>query len=438
LASIRAQEMAYAVAPSPNGRLLQNLILAANTLQSHILHFYHLAALDYVDATAVLKYAGRDASLCGLKNWVETSLERWKQGLEAFPAAPLLPRFEAGYLADAGLNHSLLAHYVEAFEIRRLAHEMAAVFAARMPHSTSIVPGGCTQAPTEDRIAGYRSRLKRIAEFVQGVFLPDVIALCRGFPQYWEIGAGYGHLLCYGGLDLDDRGQKLFAPGAVIGGKWEPFDAAAIAEEVGFSWFASSDRLHPSRGETRPDPKKAGAYSWLKAPRYKGLPMEVGPLARILVNYRGAKPWSEKQEVDSFLRLLGVGPEKLVSVLGRIAARAVESHLVARQAAKWLGQLEPNGPPTRDFKRVKNASGYGLVEAPRGALGHWIAIENGKIKHYQCVVPTTWNCSPRDNAGQPGPLEKALEGLEVADRDQPVEIGRVVRSFDPCLACAVH
>ena len=380
LASIRAQEMAYSVQPTPNGRLLQDLILAANTLQSHILHFYHLAAPDFMD----------------------------------------------------------LAHYAEAFEMRRIAHEMAAVFAARMPHSTAIVPGGCTQIPTEERIGSYRSRLGRLAEFIERAFLPDVVAVARAFPQYWAIGAGYGHMLCFGSLDLDGAGRKLLAPGAVVGGKWEPLDPQAIAEDVGFSWFSSPSKLHPARGRTKADAKKAGAYSWLKAPRYKGLPMEVGPLARILVNYHAPHPWPGKPEVDKLLRLLGVGADKLVSVLGRIASRAFETVLVARQAAQWLDQLEPNGPPAKDFKRVKSGSGYGLVEAPRGALGHWLSIEEGKIKHYQCVVPTTWNCSPRDDAGQPGPREKALEGLEVADPDRLVEVGRVVRSFDPCLACAVH
>jgi ferredoxin hydrogenase large subunit/hydrogenase large subunit len=438
LASIRAQEMAYGVKPSPNGRLLQNLILAADILQSHILHFYQLCLLDFVDAAAIVKYSGRDAALGELKAWVESGLARAKAGLEAYPASPFLPRHAIGELADADGSFALLAHYVESLEVRRTAHEMAAVFAARMPHSTSIVPGGCTQTPTEERIASYRSRLRRVAEFVERAFLPDVVAAARAFFRYWDIGAGYGHMLCHGSFELNDAGQRFLAPGVLVGGKWEELDPQAIAEDVGFSWFSSPSRLHPSQGRTSADPRKAGAYSWLKAPRYRGLPMEVGPLARIVVNYRAPHPWPHKQEVDALLRRLGVGPEKLVSVLGRIACRALEASLLARQASRWLDQIEPNGPPSRDFRRVKNASGYALVEAARGALGHWLSIEDGKIKHYQCVVPTTWNCSPRDDAGQPGPLEKALEGLEVADPDQPVEAGRVVRSFDPCMACAVH
>lgn len=438
LASIRAQEMAYAIKPSPNGRLLQNLILAANTFQSHILHFYQFCVPDFVDAATITKYAGQDRALAGLKAWVAGGLARAARGLEAYPAAPLLPHDVLPDRAEPDLAFPLLAHYLEALEMRRLADEMGAVFAARMPHSTSIVPGGCTQTPTEERIGSYRSRLRRIAEFLQRRMLPDVIALARAFPRYWDIGAGYGHMLCYGAWDLNDASQQFLAPGAIVGGKWEPLDPQAIAEHVGFSWFSSPSGLHPSRGETKADPRKANGYSWLKAPRYKGLPMEVGPAARILVNYRAPHPWPGRQEVDDLLRRLGVGPEKLVSVLGRLACRAFETVLLARQASKWLDHIEPNGPPAQDFKRVKNGSGLGLVEAPRGALGHWLSIEDGKIKQYQCVVPTTWNCSPRDDAGQPGPLEKALEGLEVADPEQPVEAGRVVRSFDPCTACAVH
>jgi len=438
LASVRAQEMAYAIQPTPNGRLLQHLILAANTFQSHILHFYQFCVPDFVDAATITKYAGQDRALAGLKAWVEGGLARAGKGLEAYPAAPLLPHDALRDRAEPDLAFPLLAHYLEALEIRRVAEEMGAVFGARMPHSTSIVPGGCTQTPTEERIKSCRSRLQRIAEFLDRAMLPDVIALARAFPRYWDLGAGYGNMLCYGGWDSSDTGLHPFAPGAIVGGKWEPLDVQAIAEQVGSSWFSSPTGLHPSRGETKPDPRKAAAYSWIKAPRYKGLPMEVGPAARILVNYQAPHPWPARQEVDGLLRRLGVGPKKLVSVLGRLTCRAFETVLLARKASKWVDQIEPNGPPAQDFKRVKSGSGFGLVEAPRGALGHWLSIEDGKIKHYQCVVPTTWNCSPRDDAGQAGPLEKALEGLEVADAEHPVEVGRVVRSFDPCTACAVH
>jgi ferredoxin hydrogenase large subunit/hydrogenase large subunit len=411
LASSRAQEMAYGIRPSPNGRLLQNLVLAADTLQSHLLHFYQLAVLDFADVTAIEK------RLC---------------------AAPLLPRMEGRYLNDPEVNAALLTHYAESLQMRRVAHEMGAIFAGRLPHSVSLVPGGCTQSPTGEQVDGYRQRLRRLQAFIERAWLPDVAALARAFPEYWQIGVGYGHSLSFGSFEVNDEGERLLAAGTLIGGKWESLDQQAISEDARFSRFSSPGKLHPTRGETVADPHKAGAYSWIKAPRYRGLPMEVGPAARMLVNYHSPRPWAGKAEVDKVLRLLNVGPERLVSVLGRMACRALEAALIAKEAERWLARIDLNGPPAQEFKRVKSGVGFALVEAPRGALGHWLAIEGGKIKHYQCVVPTAWNCSPRDDAGQPGPVEKALEGLEVADPGQPIEAGRVVRSFDPCLACAVH
>jgi ferredoxin hydrogenase large subunit/hydrogenase large subunit len=436
LASIRAQEMAYGIRPSPNGRLLQNLVLAADTLQSHLLHFYQLALVDFVDVTALAQYTGGDETLRGLKAWLVQGGEKATNA--GISAGPLLPRWEGRYLADSALNATLLAHYAQSLEVRRAAHEMGAVFAGRLPHSTSLVPGGCTQSPTAERITAYRQRLQRLRDFIERTWLPDVIAIAQAFPQYWQIGAGYGHLLSFGSFEYNDEGQRLLPAGTWTGGKWEPLDPQAIAEDVRFSWFASNGKSHPTRGQTRPDPRKAEAYSWIKAPRYRELPMEVGPAARVLVSYHSPGAWPGKGDVDQLLERLKVGPERLLSVLGRLACRALEAGWIAKEAERWLARLDQNGPPAQEFKRAKSGAGVGLVEAPRGALGHWLTIEGGTIKHYQCVVPTAWNCSPRDAAGQAGPIEKALEGLEVADPTQPLEAGRVVRSFDPCLACAVH
>jgi ferredoxin hydrogenase large subunit/hydrogenase large subunit len=438
LASIRAQEMAYGIRPSLNGRRMQNLVLAADTLQSHLLHFYQLALLDFVDASALERYTGEEEPLRVLKAWVARRQGPAQNSGESLGAAPVRPRWEGRYLNDPEVNASLWAHYAESLQMRRVAHEMGAVFAGRLPHSPALVPGGCTQSPTAERIASYRQRLQRLQAFLERTWLPDVAALAQAFPEYWQIGVGYGHLLCFGSFELNDGGEQLLAAGTLIGGKWEPLDAQAIAEDTRFSWFSSPGKLHPAQGQTSADPHKAGAYSWIKAPRYRGLPMEVGPAARILVNYHSPQPWAGKAEVDKLLRRLQVGPERLVSPLGRMACRVLEAALLVREAERWLARLDSHGPPAQEFKRVPSGTGCGLVEAPRGALGHWLAIAGGKIKHYQCVVPTAWNCSPRDDAGQPGPVEKALEGLAVADPERPIETGRVVRSFDPCLACAVH
>jgi ferredoxin hydrogenase large subunit/hydrogenase large subunit len=434
IASVRAQEMAYGIRPGRNGRLLQNLILAANYLHSHILHFYHLAGLDFVDVTAILKYSGADRALKAVKSWVEEALNR----KDLFAAAPLLPRYEGEYLTDVDTNIAVIAHYAEALELRKICDEMGAIFGARLPHSTALIPGGVTQVPTAERVLSYAGRLQKVRSFIDEVYIPDVVTVAQAFPSYFDVGRAAGNFLCYGVFETNDGGEKLIPPGVVIDGKWETLDPEQIAEDVGCSRYASGAPRHPKQGETKPEPQRSGAYSWLKAPRYKENPMEVGALARVVAGYlKPGESWI-KREVDAFLQPLNLPVERLFSVLGRHAARALEARWVAREAQKWLDEIEIDGPATTPFELPKTGSGHGLTEAPRGALGHWISIDEYRISNYQCVVPTTWNCSPRDSRGRPGPVETALEGLEIKDATQPIEIGRVVRSFDPCIACAVH
>jgi len=434
MASILAQQNAYGLKPTHNGRLLQNLIQGANYLQSHILHFYHLAALDFVDVKAILKYSGSDRLLGKLKAWVEQAVAR----KDVFPAAPFLPRYERDYVQDVGVNMSLLSHYVQALDMRRICHEMAAVFGARLPHSTAIVPGGCTQVPDIERVLSYRGRLQKVTAFIRDVYLADLLTVATAFKSYFDIGKGCGNFLCFGVFPMGEGDRQFFQPGTLIDGKWAPLEVARIAEDVGCSWYAQPSGLHPDKGEANAAPSKSGAYSWIKAPRYGGKPMEVGPLARVLVNYHDPSMDWVKKQIDAVLASAGITADKLPSVLGRHLARGLEAVWLADQCMKWLDEIEIGGPPAADFKIPQQASGCGLTEAPRGALGHWITIENYKIKRYQCIVPTTWNCSPRDDRGQPGPVEQALEGAFVEDAGQPIEVGRIVRSFDPCIACAVH
>lgn len=433
-ASIRAQEMAYGLTLPKNGRLLQNLILAANYLQSHILHFYHLAALDFVDVKAVLGYTGKDRLLVSLRRWIEQAVASG----DAFPAAPFLPRIEGDYVVSADDNWALVAHYVQALEVRRACHEMVAVFGAKVPHSTALVPGGCTQTPTMERVLTYRARLKHVLAFVRDVYMPDLLRVAKAFPQYFEIGRGCGNFLCFGNFPLDDRGDKLVRPGALIDGKWSALDVEQISEETGHSWFGGTSGLHPAHGQTIPAPTKAGAYSWIKAPRYRGTVVEVGPLARLLVNYHDPSQTWMRREIDAFLKATQIPAEKLVSVLGRHAARGLEALWIAQRAMQWLDEIEIDAPAACDFKIPSRGAGYGLVEAPRGALGHWLTIENHLVRGYQCIVPTTWNASPRDDRGRPGAMEQALTGTVVDDKLRGIELGRIVRSFDPCLACAIH
>jgi len=434
IASVRAQEMAYGITPNHNGRLLQNLLLAANYLQSHILHFYHLAALDFVDVTAVLKYRGTDRLMINLRDWVESSVTRG----DVFPAAPFLPRFEADYVGDPSVNWGLLSHYVEALDIRRIAHEMAAVFGAKMPHATAIVPGGMTQVPTMERVLAYRSRLEQIMAFVEDVYVPDILVAAGAFPHLWDVGRGPGNMLSYGVFEMNENGDRFLPAGTILEGKFQTFDHNQIAEEIGYSRFSSGTGLHPYHGETEPDPHKAGAYSWIKAPRYKGHPMEVGPLARVVTAYYSGQADFVKKDVDGILAKTGLPAQKLDSILGRHLARGLECVWVGRQAMKWLDQIAINESPAAEFEVPDRGQGFGLTEAPRGALGHWLSLADKKIDRYQCIVPTTWNCSPRDDKGVPGPVETALAGTIIENPEAPIDPARIVRSFDPCLACAVH
>ncbi len=434
IASVRAQEAAYGIKPNHNGRLLQNLIQTANYLHSHILHFYQLAALDFVDVKAVLQYAGSDRTLKTVRTWVEAALGRQ----DTFPAAPFLPRYEVDYVKSTDRNAALLAHYVQALRLRQVCHEMGAVFGARLPHTTALVPGGCTQTPTVESVLAYRARLDRVLDFVEGTYVPDLLEVAAEFPHYLETGGGYGNFLSYGVFEMDDAGNRFFKPGVVVDGKWEAFDQQQITEEASCARYADATARHPGEGASEPKPAKAGAYSWIKAPRYRRRPLEVGPLARVMVNYLAGDGGWVKKEVDAFCAQANVPLEKLTSVLGRHVARALEAAWLARQARRWLDEIEIDAPAAADFELPKSAKGFGLTEAPRGALGHWLSVEDYRVVNYQCVVPTTWNCSPRDAQGQPGPVEKALEGMHIQDPEQPIEVGRLVRSFDPCIACAVH
>lgn len=431
-ASILAQDQAYGVQPPKGGRLLRNLILGANYIQSHIVHFYQLSALDFIDVTAVLGYGGSDPVLLQIKKWINSQIE----SKTVFPAAPFLPRMEGDYISDSALNLGGLRHYVDALAMRAKAHQMAALFGGKVPHSTALVPGGVTQHVSADNIAAYAAMLSDVRTFIDTVYLPDVAAVAQAYPGYLEIGKGCGDFLAYGVFPEDD-GAPMLPGGVLAGGSVNKFDPALISEDVRYSLFDSPSGLHPAQGQTKAAPDKADAYSWIKAPRYDGKPMEVGPLARMLLAYHQGHAQA-KPLIDGLLAKLGLGTEALISVMGRHAARALECKIVADRCAAWLDELRPGMATFTDFQIPNTAQGMGLTEAPRGALGHWITIQGGRIGGYQCVVPSTWNCSPRDDKGAPGPVEQALVGTPIADPDNPLEAARVVRSFDPCLACAVH
>ncbi|UCD64030.1 MAG: nickel-dependent hydrogenase large subunit [Candidatus Zixiibacteriota bacterium] len=434
-ASSLTLDSAFGVTPPENGRLIRNLVLGSNYLQSHILHFYHLAALDFVDITAILNYTGSDSGLNRVKDWAKSEVDLGVKG----SVAPFLPRYEGDYATDAEFNLAAISHYLKALEIRRKAHEMLAIFGGRMPHAVAIVPGGCSENVTVKKILAFSSRLREIQDFVENVYIPDVLAVAGMYASYFGIGKGCGNLLAYGVFEENESGStKLLPPGTYINGKVSAFSEAKIAEHVKHSRYSSTSKLHPSKGETSPDTAKGKAYSWLKAPRYDGHVTEVGSLARVAVAHLTGSNTALSEMVTGTLDKFSAPVTALFSVLGRHAARALESKLVADRCAEWVGQLKPGKPVHTAYKVPKESTGVGLTEAPRGALGHWISIKGKRIDRYQCVVPTTWNAGPRDDKGNPGPMEQALIGTPIADAANPIEAARVVRSFDPCIACAVH
>ena len=433
LASAQALDAALGVADQipANGRLARNLIAAGNYFQSHILHFYHLAALDFVDVTACADYAGTDPDLVSVRDF----LQRGALG-------PFVPRYEVDFRLSAEANRELTKHYVEALRARKLAHEIVSVLGGKAPHNVGIVPGGVIGEPSPDRVAQLIGKVRQMQAFVENIYLPDVLAVAGAYGDYLEIGEGCGRFLAYGMFDLDGSSghpaqrDRLFRQG-VLNGKSQPDDVdfAKITEQVKHSWYAAGG--HPSEEVTEPSPNKDGAYSWVKSPRYDGQPHEVGPLARLRVNYaRGNE--KVKAAVDGVASAAGIQANALQAVLGRHAGRAIECQLLCHQMLDWLQQIEPGEPYCVPALIPAEGAGTGFVDAPRGALLHHIQIKGHRIDRYQLVVPTTWNASPKDDRDQPGPIEQALLGTKVKDTENPVEVVRIIRSFDPCLACAVH
>ncbi len=435
-ASVLALDQAFGLEDKipPNARIIRNLILGANLLQSHILHFYHLGALDFVDLARLGAYEGGDVRVKALKEF-----------LAGGNSAPFLPRYEGDYRLDDKANEELASHYILALEVRRKAHEMLAIFGGKMPHNVGMVAGGVTENPTVDKISSFLWRVNEIREFIDNVYLSDVMRIVEKYGDYLETGASGCRFLSYGAFDLGSDGtgktrQNLFYRGGLADLAFGPMDLDSdrITEQVKNSWYQNETTgRHPSRGDTLPKPDKSGAYSWLKAPRYEGAPCEVGPLARMMVEYSHNNS-SVRDLVDKSLSGIRMKLPALSSCLGRHLARVLDAKLVADAMAEWVLELKPGDPVYVPYELPDEAEGMGLSEAPRGSVGHWVRIKGGLVDNYQLVVPTTWNASPRDDSNEPGPMEKALEGIKVKDSRNPLEVVRIIRSFDPCLGCAVH
>ncbi len=435
LAAAYALDEAYGVNGNitANGRILRNLIQGANYVQSHILHFYQLAALDYVDVTAVADYNGTDPILKKVQDFISRG-----------HLGPFVPRYEGDYRLSKAENIAAVAHYVEALNMRRLAHETVAVFGGKMPHNMSIVAGGVSTAPTRDKITQFVAKVDQLIDFIDSYYLPDVLMVAARYSDYFTVGTGCQQFMSFGCFDLDTdpdlTKRSRYLPQGIVRGstlKLERINPQAITEDVQNSYYVDSGIRHPYEGVTEADHEKAGAYSWCKSPRYNGEVMEVGPLARMLASYVSGDQQVQSM-INSVLGKFNASAPALFSVLGRHAARAIETRIVAGKLRDWAMELQPGAPSFTDFNLNVTSKGMGLHEAPRGALGHWIVVEGGQTKNYQAVVPTTWNAGPMDSAGQPGPIEQSLIGTAVRDKNNPFELVRIVRSYDPCLSCAVH
>lgn len=405
-----------------NGRILRNLILGSEYVHNHILHFYHLSSLDYIDIT---KAAGYE----------ESDFEPVRQFISRGYLSPFVPRYEGDYRLSDEDNKALVLHYLQALEMRRKAHDMLSLFGAKTPIQAGIIAGGVTCVPETDKMASFLWRAKELYGFVVNAYLPDVLKIARAYSDHFGIGSGCKHFLSFGFFDLEgkeadyEKRKRLLKQGSTNSSLlYEPLDIGSISESIRYSWYED---------ESTPDPKKEGAYSFIKSPRYKGSPHEVGPLARMLVGYAFGDE-EIKRELDSVMGELSIGIDEIFSVMGRHIARAVEAKLIAKALCEWVLELKPGEPAFVPYEIPSEADGMGLVDAPRGCLGHFMRVEGGAIKNYNVISPTTWNGSPMDDKDQHGAIEQALIGTKVKDPDNPFEVVRIVRSFDPCLACAIH
>jgi hydrogenase large subunit len=436
LASARALDEAFGAEVPWGGTLLRNLIMGAEYIYDHVLHFYHLSALDYIDIMAVAQYKGKDKDLLAVKDKIVGLVK-------ANDTFPLTPRYEPDEFSvkDPDVVISAVKHYIDALAMHAKARNMGAIFGGRTPHYQSIVVGGCTQYPDVNMVARFRTMLDEQAKFVNEVYIPDVLAFGTGplFPlAKMGLGGGHTNYLSYGALEKDPDGTDLVFPAGVIINldssniKIRPVDTDKITESVKYAWYKQDKPQHPYNGKQEFDLDRKGAYSFVKAPRYDGKAMEVGPLARMLI-----------AKNPTLLGLVGKGVKP--GAVARHASRAIETKLVLDACYQWCDDLlsamtKPGFKihDTAHWEPPEKGMGAGFYEPPRGALGHWVKIKDKKIDNYQAVVPSTWMASPRDEKKVRGQYEESLIGVPVPDPDNPINVVRVIRSFDPCLACAVH
>ncbi|MCB0832208.1 MAG: nickel-dependent hydrogenase large subunit [Bacteroidetes bacterium] len=488
LASVRTVEDALNITVPPNAELVRNLMFCAQYLQDHVVHFYHLHALDWVDVVSALSADPKKTSALAqsISNWPKSSpgyFSDLQKRLTTFVQSGQLGIFANGYWGHkafklpAEVNLIGVAHYLEALEWQKEIVKVHTIFGGKNPHPNYLVGGAACAINTDEANAINAERLAMVAQlfkdaktFVEQVYIPDLLAVAGFYKDWGAIGGGLTNYMAYGDLPTNgyaDVSKFKFPRGVILNRDLSTVhevdgkDVGQVQEYIKHSWYAYADGdeagKHPWDGETKfnytgPKPPYEflnvdQKYSWLKTPRWKGNAMEVGPLARLLVAYASGN--KEVQDiVNGTLKALDVPVAALFSTLGRTAARGLETQLIANWSMEFYDQLVANikngdsrmfnGKKWEPETWPKEAKGVGMTEAPRGALAHWIVIKDKKIDNYQLVVPSTWNASPRDPEGKMSAYEASLIGTPIADPEKPLEILRTVHSFDPCIACAVH
>jgi hydrogenase large subunit len=459
-----------------NAQYIRNIMMAQHSVQDHIVHFYHLSALDWVDIVSALKADPKKAASIAqsISDWPGNSEKEFKavqDKLKSFVAGGKLGIFASGYWGHPAmklppeLNLIATAHYLKALDYQRKAAQAVAILGGKNPHIQNLVVGGVATAINlenmatlnMERLAYLRALMEETRDFVQKVYYPDMIAIASAYKEWFKYGAGVTNYLAVPEFPEDTKNTQFALNGGVffnadlgtfkpITNHQDPYLIGSITEGVAHAWYEGSASHHPWEGETKPeytDFQENGKYSWCKAPRFAGKPLQVGPPAQLFAAYANGNP-KVKKLVDDSCRKIGVSVRDLHSTMGRLGARAIRAHLMADLSLEYLDKLITNlgkGDKTyANHTEIPNGEykGVGFHEAPRGTLSHWMVIEGKKIKNYQAVVPSTWNASPRDEKGNLGPYEASLVGNPVAQEDKPLEVLRTIHSFDPCIACAVH
>ncbi|WP_071394772.1 nickel-dependent hydrogenase large subunit [Bacillus tuaregi] len=385
VASSLALEDALNIEPLEQGKYLRDIIHCCEFLQNHIRHFYQYTVPDFVK--------------------IEQNT--------------LFQTDHDDYRLPKNVNDRISQHYFDSLRYSRLAHEMLAVLGGKAPHNHGVFIGGITTQATAEKVVHIDSILGKISSFIDEKMIPDVYDIARYYEDYFRMGGGYGNLLTYGAFNHYKELGTLYADPLVSTMETvEAFNESKIQEKIDYSYFiqkTNSDQ--PNEQVTEPDMEKEKAYSWVKAPRYNGLPFEVGPLARLVLSGEYSNG---------------------ISAMDRTIARALETKKIAEIMKILLQQILPGVNMQKIYELPETASGRGLVDTTRGALGHWLKIQDKKISFYQIITPSTWDFSTRDDHGFRGTAEEALVGTHIQNPDKPAEIGRILRSFDPCMSCATH